>query len=171
MEIYWDEAFYQVEGDGSAAPLLRRRLDPVSAELRVRGFSRVYRRGGRYGPHWFDYSEVRAESPWRAMPGTYTRLGDVLPLLAVADDQYVVFGAGDEMALRFKALPLPAEGETRTFFLYSDAFLKDADLNTLGGRTVEPLPRHGQQDYPIGIPEPDSAHAAFIARYQTRVVK
>lgn len=171
MEIYWDEAFYQIVDDESRVALLNRRLEPASAQLGVRGFSRVYRRGGRYGPHWFNYSEVQEESPWRPMTGTYTRLGDVLPLLVAADDQYVVFGPGDEMELRFEALPPPAAGKTRTFFLYSDAFLKDADLNTLGGGRVEPLPRHGQNDYPGGVPEPDSAHAEFIARYQTRIVK
>lgn len=145
----------------------------VSAESLVheKYFPPSYRRGGRYGPHWFDYSEVQEESPWRPMTGTYTRLGDVLPLLTAADDQYVVFGPGDEMELRFEALPPPAAGKTRTFFLYSDAFLKDADLNTLGGGRVEPLPRHGQNDYPGGVPEPDSAHAEFIARYQTRIVQ
>lgn len=171
MEIYWDEAFYHTVEGASETPLVSQRMEPVSAELRVRGFSRVYRRGGRYGPHWFDYSEVQTESPWRPMPGTYTKLGDVLPLLTVADDQYVVFGAGDEMALKFVALSPPAPNMTRTFFLYSDAFLKDADLNTLGGQSVEPLPRHGQPGYPTGMPEADSAHAEFIARYQTRIVE
>lgn len=171
MEIYWDAAFYHAIVDEQLSPPHKRRLEPISAELGVRGFSRVYRRGGRYGPHWFDYSEVQSESPWRPMRGAYTRLGDVLPLLMVADDQYVVFGPGDEMALQFKSLPPPSADKSRTFFLYSDAFLKDADLNTLGGLRVEPLPIHGQRDYPTGVPEADAAHTEFVTRYQTRIVE
>jgi hypothetical protein len=89
----------------------------------------------------------------------------------VADDRYVVFGAGDEIAIRFKSLPPPPADESRTFFLYSDAFLKDADLNTRGGQRVEPLPRHGQSDYPAGVPEADPAHTEFVTRYQTRIVE
>ena len=171
MEIYWDQVFYHPAPTDVEDISRERRLEPISAELDVRGFSRVYRRGGRYGPHWFDYSELQPESPWRPLPGAYTRLGDVLPLLRAADDQYVVFGAGDEMAIRFEALPPPADGESRTLFLYSDAFLKDADLNTLGGQTVEPFPLHGQVDYPAGLPAGDRGHAAFIDRFQTRIVK
>lgn len=165
MEIYWDVAFYSIEL--SRFDLVHHRLAPAEAELRVRGFSRMFRRGGRYGPHWFDYGQVRNVSPWRPLPGAYTRTGDVRELLLTSDDRYVVFGPGDEVAVQFVAPPGPPEGWERTFFLYSDGFLKDADLNTRGGNRVGPLPRHGQETYPP-LTSGVSAQADFAAEYLTR---
>ncbi|HSM09461.1 MAG TPA: FG-GAP-like repeat-containing protein [Gemmatimonadota bacterium] len=165
MEIYWDVAFYSTELSG--IDLVPHRLAPVEAELRVRGFSRMFRRGGRYGPHWFDYGQVQSASPWRTLRGAYTRTGDVLELLVTGDDRYVVFGPGDEIAVRFAASPGPPEGRERTFFLYSDGFLKDADLNTRGGDRVAPLPRHGQRTYPP-LSSEAPALAEFANEYLTR---
>src|SRR3712207_9325070 len=65
---------------------------PISAGLHFRGFSRMYRKGGRYGPYWFAYDDVSRESPWRPIDGAFTRFGDVLPLLHAPDDMYVVMG-------------------------------------------------------------------------------
>ena len=81
-----------------------------------------------------------------------------------------MFGPGDEIAVRFSALPPPAEGMERTFFLYSDGFLKDADLNTLTGDRVGPMPRHGQTAYPpIGAGPPE--HRRFVDDFLTRIVE
>lgn len=167
MEIYWDVAFYATEW--SSSDLVNHRVAPAEAELRVRGFSRMFRRGGRYGPHWFDYAYVDSASPWRPLPGAYTRTGDVRELLLASDDRYVVFGPGDEVAVRFAAPPEPPEGWERTFLLYSDGFLKDADLNTRGGNRVGPLPRHGQKTYPP-LTSSAPAQADFAAEYLTRRV-
>ena len=71
MEIYWDHIFYSNEN--LSVPVLSNRLNPCSANLHYRGFSRTYRKGGRYGPHWFDYSEVTTGQKWRDLLGTYTR--------------------------------------------------------------------------------------------------
>ncbi len=169
----------EASGGGSArrgppgpAPRL---LRPVAADLHYRGFSREYRKGGRHGPHWFDYGDVSTRSPWLAIPGRYTRYGDVLPLLGDADDRYVVMAPGDEMTVEFDAPPPPedADGWTRTFLLYTDGWIKDADLNTATGDSVGPLPFHGQSRYPHapgeGYPR-DSVHRAYLETYQTRVV-
>jgi hypothetical protein len=158
-------------GPGPAARLLR----PVEADLHFRGFSREYRKGGRHGPHWFDYDDVSTRSPWLTIPGRYTRYGDVLPLLDDADDRYVVMGPGDEMTVEFDAPPSPdgEDGWIRTFLLYTDGWIKDADLNTAAGDSVGPLPFHGQSRYPHaageGYPR-DSVHRAYLETYQTRVV-
>ena len=69
-------------------------LAPLSADLHYRGFSRMYRKGGRYGPYWFAYDDVTKESPWRPITGAFTRFGDVLPLLGIRDDMYVIMGPG-----------------------------------------------------------------------------
>ncbi len=42
---------------------------------------------------------------WRDLEGYYTRYGDVRELLAGIDDRYVIMNAGDEISLRFPALP------------------------------------------------------------------
>ena len=44
----------------------------------------------------------------RALSGTYTRYGDVLPLLTATDDKLAVFGSGDEVRLDFDPSKLPA---------------------------------------------------------------
>ncbi|MEP6550329.1 MAG: FG-GAP-like repeat-containing protein, partial [Gemmatimonadales bacterium] len=101
MQIYWDQAF--VARTLAAGPAKISTLAPVSADLHFRGFSRMYRKGGRYGPYWFAYDDVEKESPWRPIEGAFTRFGDVLPLLKDPDDMYVVMGPGDEATIEFDA--------------------------------------------------------------------
>jgi len=174
MQIYWDEAF--VAADVKSSPLEITPLAPVSADLHFRGFSRVYRKGGRYGPYWFAYDDVSRTSPWRTIDGTFTRFGDVLPLLRQPDDMYVIMGAGDEATIQFdasSARSIPA-GWRRDFLLYTDGWIKDSDLNTAYGTTVGPLPFHGIKAYP-GSPGDsypmDSAHRNYLREYDTRVVR
>jgi hypothetical protein len=95
MEIYWDRAF--VAGTASRSLVTVTTLRTTAADLRYRGFSRMYRKGGRYGPQWYDYNDVaRESSSWAPIPGALTRYGDVLPLLGASDDMYVIFGPGDK---------------------------------------------------------------------------
>jgi len=136
----------------------------------------MYRRGGQYGPHWFDYQDVTTQSPWRPISGAATRFGDVRPLLDDSDDRYIVMVPGDETTVEFdatQAKALPA-GWTRTFFLYSDGWIKDSDLNTAYGTTVEPLPYHAIKSYPYGPGEgypADSARLRYLREYNTRIIK
>ena len=173
MEIYWDRVFYTL--GTVAAPAVVRGLPPISGDLQYRGFSRTYRKGGRYGPHWFDYNEVSLEPKWRDLVGYYTRYGDVLELLTDPDEMYVIMNAGDEVSIEFAAQSLPdiAEGWERTFLIYSYGWLKDGDLNTAAGQTVEPLPFRGMSQYPYGADEHypiDRVHQDYLRRYNTRRV-
>jgi len=174
LMVYWDEAFYSVGGEDTSATITR--LAPRAADLHYRGFSREYRKGGRYGPHWFDYETVSTDPMWSDLAGTYTRYGDVTDLVQAGDDMYVVSNAGDEITLRFSADQLPAlpAGWTRTFLIYTDGWVKDGDLNTATGDRVDPLPFRGQTTYPHGpgdaYPD-DSSHRAYLETYQTRVVR
>jgi hypothetical protein len=128
---------------------------PVTADLHYRGFSETYRKGNRYGPHWFDYNKVSKEPKWRDLEGSYTRYGDVIPLLLEADNQYVIANAGDEITLEFDVNTLPGlpEGWKRDFLIYSVGWVKDGDLNTAHGQTVEPLPFHDMSQYPYDTDE------------------
>jgi Flp pilus assembly protein TadD len=174
LQIYWDQAFVADNiGAGSLHPKI---LAPVSGLLHFRGFSRMYRRGGRYGPQWFDYDSVSTRSPWRPITGAATRFGDVTPLLAHSDDQYVIMVPGDETTVEFDAgaAAAPPPGWTRDFVLYSDGWIKDSDLNTAYGTTIDPLPYHAITSYPYapgdGYPS-DSARRRYLREYNTRIIK
>ncbi len=173
MQLYWDQIFF-TRGD-PGAPVRSHTLAPVSADLHYRGFSRPYRKGGRYGPHWFDYSTVTTGKKWRDLLGNYTRFGDVLPLLLEADDKYIIENAGDEATIAFDASALPPlpSGWTRDFLVHSVGWVKDGDLNTAYGQRVEPLPFHGMTCYPYGHDKSyptDPDHQQYLQEYNTRRV-
>ena len=174
MQIYWDQAF--VAPARSSSPTAIATLSPLSADLHSRGFSRTFRKGGRYGPYWFAYDDVTKDSPWRPITGAFTRFGNVLPLLQGPDDKYIIMGPGDETTISFDATSassLPS-GWKRDFLLYTDGWIKDSDLNTAFGTTVEPLPYHAARQYPFGPGDrypADPQHARYLQEYDTRVVK
>ena len=99
----------------------------------------------------------------------------MLPLLLESDDMYVIKNAGDETTIEFDAASLPElpEGWTRDFLVHSVGWVKDGDLNTAYGQTVEPLPFHGMTRYPYGGQESyptDPEHARYRETYNTRYV-
>ncbi len=172
MEIYWDYVFFAQDED---MDLTMTTMNPESADYHYRGFSRSFRKEGRYGPHWFDYNDVSTGQKWRDLTGTYTRYGDVTELLQGADDRYIIANAGDETTITFDAKKLPKlqEGWKRDFLIYSVGWVKDGDLNTALGQTVAPLPFHGMTSYPYGktahYPS-DKKHQEYQQKYNTRVV-
>ena len=173
MQIYWDYIFFTIgEPD---IPIHEYTLLPGQADLHYRGFSRMYRKGGRYGPFWFDYNDMSVDPAWRDLEGHYTRYGDVKDLLLRADSKYVIANAGDEIAVEFDAsgIPDPPAGWSRDFIIYTNGWLKDGDLNTARGQTVEPLPFIGMSKYPYGSEEHypmDADHQRYLKQYNTRKV-
>jgi len=173
MEIYWDEIFFTPKA--TSEEITSTRLKPANADLHYRGFSQLYRKGGRYGPHWFDYNKVSKDQKWRDLIGDYTRFGDVTPLLTAVDDILVIMNSGDEMTVAFDAGTLPSlrSGWKRDFLIYSEGWIKDGDLNTAHGKTVDPLPFHGMTNYPYGDDESfpsDAEHREYLKNYNTRTV-
>ncbi len=168
-EIYWDEAFFTV--DEPAAETRQIPLTLESAELAYRGCSAEIPRPDE-APQMYDFTKVRRRAAWPAMRGKFTRYGAVDALLADADDMMAVLGAGDAMTMRF-AVPkqAPPAGWKRDFFLHSIGWDKDADLNTIYGQTVEPLPFRGMKSYPfdpnVAAPR-GAAYEEYLRRYQTR---
>ncbi len=173
MEIYWDQIFFS--DHSPKTPYVKTVLNPAKADIHYRGFSRTYRKGGRYGPHWFDYYDVDKNVKWRDLTGNYTRYGDVRPLLLESDNQYIISNAGDETSVQFDAKDLPelGKGWIRDFFIHSVGWVKDGDINTALGKTVKPLPFHGISSYPPSekdlYPE-DPKLQKYQREYNTRTV-
>jgi tetratricopeptide (TPR) repeat protein len=173
MRVYWDRVL--IDTSGGRAPVALTRLEPIDASLTWRGFSRETTPDGRE-PFGYDYEIVSAVSPWKLMPGSYTREGDVRALLARTDDMFVVSRPGDAIALSFDAGALPAlpAGWTRTFLLYANGYSKEMNLHSSSPDALAPLPFHGMTRYPYAPPEAypsGEAHRAYVERYNTRIVK
>jgi Tfp pilus assembly protein PilF len=172
MRIYWDRIL--VDTSGGAFPVRVTELEPVSAELRWRGFPREYSPDGRK-PLIYDYRVIDPTAPWKAHLGNYTRYGDVRELLLAPDDMYVITRNGDEMQVEFdarKLAPLPA-GWKRDFLVYADGFGKDMDLNSARPETIGELPFHGMKSYPYSASDsyPNTKrHREYLKHYNTRTV-
>ena len=172
MPIHWERILVDTASapGGMSEPV---RADPRAAVLRSRGFSAEVAEAGK--PLRYDYSRVSADSPWKAIPGRYTRAGDVKELLCAADDMFVIAAPGDEIALTFDAALFPPlrEGFERTFLLYADGFSKEMNIRSATPDTLGPLPFHAMTRYPYGPEErypDDEAHRAYRERYNTRVI-
>jgi tetratricopeptide (TPR) repeat protein len=167
--VYWDEVFLSPH---TQTPDVRMRTAPVdSAELRFRGFSPAIIHPERKQPERFLYDEAKPISLWNPTPGLYTRYGDVRELTAVVDDKMIVMGSGDEIQLRFKALPPPPAGWKRDFLLLVDGWAKDRDANTAHGQNTHPLPFHAMSQFPYTRAErfPDGPeHRRYERDYNTR---
>jgi len=142
------------------------------ADLQFHGFP-LKIEGAPPGNVQYIYEKVSATGPYTRPSGTYTRYGDVLPLLTGLDDQLVVFGSGDEVRLDFdpsKLPPLP-EGWVRDYFFAANGYEKDMDFYAAEGNFVAPLPFLGMGDYPYspGKSFPlDDAHLNYLLEYNAR---
>ncbi len=171
MEIFWDQIFI---GEDVAGPQLEQHvLRPAVAELRYVGYPREYSPDGA-NPTLYDYQRIDQGVPFKNLTGNYTRFGDVRPLLEAADDRYVIFARGEEIALDFDATqlpPLPAD-RTRTVVLHTDGYCKDMDLYTAFPDTVDPLPYHAMDNYPPSAPLPLSTEVEeYLRTWNTRRIE
>ena len=170
MELYWDEMFFTVD-----EPPLEHTLTPLpllGADLQFRGFSARLPHP-EFGPERYDASQISTEAPWPPMGGKFTRFGDVTELLKDSDDRLAILGAGDAVTIRFRADQAPKlpPGWKRDFIIHNVGYDKDADLNTVYGQYVEPLPFRAMRGYPdpTGAEFPDlPIHRTDQHRFQTR---
>ncbi|HEY6937306.1 MAG TPA: FG-GAP-like repeat-containing protein [Terriglobales bacterium] len=167
--VYWDRIFFTTDDrpvrPTGEAPLL-------SANLHYRGFSTPHPDPAQVRPDEVNYAELDAAAPWDPTPGTYTRYGNVRPLVSRSDDELVVMAPGDELSVSFDANILPPQrrGWRRDFFLYLAGWAKDNEPNTMAGDNSDPLPFAAMPRYPNTGPAPrrDAAYRAYLRRYQTR---
>jgi hypothetical protein len=144
----------------------------VRADLGFHGFP-LKIEGTPPGNVQYIYEKVSATGPYTRPAGTYTRYGDVLPLLTELDDRLVVFGSGDEVHLDFDPAKLPAlpEGWVRDYFFAANGYEKDMDFYAAEGNFVAPLPFLRMGDYPYKPGESfplDDAHVNYLLEYNTR---
>jgi tetratricopeptide (TPR) repeat protein len=119
------------------------------------------------------YEKVSATGPYTRPSGTYTRYGDVLPLLTATDDKLAVFGSGDEVQLDFDPENLPAlpQGWVRDYFFAANGYEKDMDFYAAEGTYVAPLPFLSMGEYPYTPRKTfplDDAHVNYLLEYNTR---
>ncbi|HYC78935.1 MAG TPA: FG-GAP-like repeat-containing protein [Planctomycetota bacterium] len=168
QELYIDRLSLFRHDD--AAPLEVRALEARDAVLRASGYPREYSPDGAQ-PRLYDYDVMDKTLQFKTLAGAFTRFGDVAPLLGAADDRYVVFAGGEEIAFRFPAPPPPEAGSARTFVLDVVGWCKDMDPHTADPYTVEPLPFLKMSGYPYPADErfPDGPeHREWLERWQTR---
>lgn len=172
MQIYWDHIFYSHADEPFKSRTTE--MTNIIADLHYRGFSEEFRKGGRNGPQWFNYLQTTTAPKWMDLEGFYTRYGDVAALLTEADDEYIIYNAGDEISISFleKDLPELPDGWQRDFVIYSVGWVKDGDMNTAYGQTVTPLPFHGMTSYPYPDNEsyPYQENSEYIKEYNTREI-
>lgn len=161
FEIRWDrialfERLPQITANTHVAPL-------TEATLHFRGFSRLHN-AQPDGPLVPIYDETHSSPPWgTAVEGWCTPLGDVASLIERRDGRLAVINGGDAIRLEVDVAMLPPipQGRSRTYFLYTVGWDKDADHNVVTGDRVEPYP--GQE-------EMDPAEQEAWQRGQTRWV-
>ena len=119
------------------------------------------------------YEKTSATGPYTRPFGTYTRYGDVLPLLTTTDDKLAVFGSGDEVRLDFDPSNLPPlrQGWVRDYFFAANGYEKDMDFYAAEGNYVAPLPFLSMGEYPYAPKRSfplDDAHVNYLLEYNTR---
>ncbi len=145
LEIFWDKLAWAVDLEENQTKEIP--LDLSSAELRYRGFSVIEKRDDS-SPEKPVYDKILTTNQrWRDLEGFYTRFGDVLELLEKTDDRMVLMNAGDELVLKFPALPEVQKGWKRDFVIIGNGWIKDGDLNSVFSKTLLPLPTHATNDY------------------------
>ncbi len=178
LQIYWDQALVDNEPapqqqPGDAALATRTTELPLArATLAFRGYPQQLD-GRTPGDLTYNYQRISATGPFIPHRGAYTRYGDVTPLLHSIDDEFVIFGTGEDMDLEFSAATLPAlpKGWSRDYFFYANGFVKDMDFYEARPFSVGSLPFHGMSTYPYPTTEhypTDAAHTAYQLEYNTR---
>jgi Flp pilus assembly protein TadD len=171
FELHWDRIALFERHQNPVTIFTR--LAPCKTDLHWRGFSE-FKDLPWYYPLTPDYDRVNQKPGWRITPsGWCTRYGPADELIAESDDALVILNGGDELTLSFSASRLPEKpaGYTRTFFLYSVGWDKDADFHVVAGTTVEPIPFHGMDDQRYGQPQdPVRDREWWIEKYNSRWV-
>ena len=177
LQIYWDNILIDrtAKSISGQRPDVRLTTVPLrTADLSFHGYPRQIE-AQPPGNVKYVYEEVSRTGPYARQAGSYTRYGDVRPLLTDFDDKLVVFGSGEGVALEFdpKSLPTLANGWVRDYFFLANGYEKDMDFYAAEGSTVEPLPFRDMRTYPYPANQSfplDDAHLKYFLDYNSREV-
>jgi len=175
LQIYWDSILIDRAAQGERDPTIapRRNTVPlVRADLEFHGYP-LKIEGKPAGNVQYIYEKASATGPYTRPFGTYTRYGDVLPLLTATDDRLAVFGSGDEVQLDFDPSHLPQlpRGWVRDYFFAANGYEKDMDFYAAEGDYVAPLPFLSMGEYPYTPKKSfplDDDHVNYLLEYNTR---
>jgi Flp pilus assembly protein TadD len=170
LQIYWDQIL--VDSTAPGQPVLTHEVPLSSATLRFRGYPRAIEFSSP-GDLTYIYEDTSATGPYVHQIGAYTRFGDVHALLNAADDEFVVFGSGEEVALEFdpSGLPPVRAGWKRDYFFFADGYEKDMDFYAADFLSVEPLPFRAMHVYPSpdgGTYPLDDQHLPYLLEMNNR---
>jgi len=175
LQVYWNSILISRSEQVASSHSQRPRLTPVPlvrADLEYHGYP-LKIEGKPAGNVQYIYEKASATGPYTRPAGTYTRYGDVLPLLTATDDKLAVFGSGDEVQLDFDPSSLPAlpKGWVRDYFFAANGYEKDMDFYAAEGNYVAPLPFLSMGEYPYTPKKSfplDDAHLNYLLEYNTR---
>ena len=170
LKIYWDQILIDTSSQSDSFEV--QEVPLAEASFSFRGYPRKVE-GTVPGDVSYVHEDVSISGPYVRAAGYYTAYGDVRSLIQQKDDQFVIIGSGDEVALEFDPAGLRSlkPGWSRDYFLYADGFAKDMDFYSAHSSTVEPLPFHAMEQYPYSSETTfpaDPAHLAYRLRSNTR---
>ena len=161
LQIYWD----QVLIDNHAPGQYRATALPMAfATEQFRGYPKEVD-GASPGDLSYNYNLVSLTGPFQRERGSYTRFGNVTPLLKSVDNRFAIFGSGEGIAAEFDASKLPPlpPGWKRDYFFYANGYVKDMDWWDASPFTVAQLPFHQMTAYPYPVSEKFPAGAAGLS--------
>jgi tetratricopeptide (TPR) repeat protein len=153
LQIYWDQALID-NGPDAPQRLRQTELPLASAQLAFRGYPEQLD-GKTPGDLTYNYDHISQTGPFIRSRGSYTRYGEVTPLLKSVDESFVIFGSGEDIDVEFSTAALPplAPGWKRDYFFYANGFVKDMDFYEASPFTVADMPFHGMSTYPYPASE------------------
>jgi tetratricopeptide (TPR) repeat protein len=161
LQIYWDEVLVD-NGPPRERDVRTVELPLAKATLGFRGYPRQVD-GETPGDLTYYYEQASTTGPFSRFRGSYTQYSDVTPLLKSIDNQFAIFGTGEDIDAEFDTATLPPlpQGWARDYFFYANGFVKDMDFYEATPFTVADMPFQGMTTYPYPSQEhyPDDAEA------------
>ncbi|MEO8736444.1 MAG: FG-GAP-like repeat-containing protein [Edaphobacter sp.] len=153
LQIYWDRVLVD-NGPDNSKNVRQIELPLATAHLAFRGYPQQVE-GKTPGDLIYRYDHISSTGPFQWQRGSYTKYGNVTPLLHKIDDQYVIFGSGEEIDAEFSAASLPTLPAhwKRDYFFYANGFVKDMDFYEALPFTVAQMPFHQMTAYPYPMVE------------------
>ncbi len=171
LQIYWDSIL--IDRASQSQPLHVASVPLAKANLDFHGFP-LKVENKPPGNVAYSYERSSPTGPYSRPAGSYTRYGDVVPLLRANDDRIAVFGSGDEVALEFDPAPLAPlpQGWKRDYFFAARGYEKDMDFYAYKFDQVAPLPFNEMTGYPYpdGAYPSDEIYLNDLLQYDTRQV-